>query len=602
MRRRAAEPEGVVQGAWRPVRNLRERFREQPPEKATIFVAVLTAALVGLHLVWLNKFRFGYVTEWDESGYMSIALDSVHALRSGGLTDLAHTVLGQGLQAPLLPLVAVPFNLLLGDGVDSSLVAELPFYAILVLATYGLGRRLVPPWWAALAAACVAGIPLATDYTRIFHFSVPASAMFTAALWALLRSESLERRGWAIASGTFLGLTLLSRTMTIAYLPGFVAAAAVLGMLRPGGRRDRLVNLALLLAVGGAVAAVWYLPNRDSVAAYLFHFGYGAESASYGARHSIFSVGYWTAEARGLVGDLYLPLTAVLAVSLIAAAASALVAGRLQRPKRDELLGWLGGSAAVLAIVVAEGYLSLSSSRNQGTAFTLPWLPALVVLIIAATARIRERAVRAALVGLIAAVSVFDVAMKSGLVAPISGPAELDVPGIGDTAVSDGRGVIQLEVLGSGYAIGGPTDPLPDLHKRWLPFAGELTRWSTRYAAEHGRRSFLGVGLNDALLSNTRFSLASQLKLARPLPSVFIKASEGDTVSSYRKQLEDAGNDLLITGQPKSVGGGVHLTRARVEKAAEEVGFKPVRQFRAPDGRELVVWWRDVEPPAHLYD
>jgi len=73
-------------------------------------------------------------------------------------------------------------------------------------------------------------------------------------------------------------------------------------------------------------------------------------------------------------------------------------------------------------------------------------------------------------------------------------------------------------------------------------------------------------------------------------------------VSSYRKQLEDAGNDLLITGQPKSVGGGVHLTRARVEKAAEEVGFKPVRQFRAPDGRELVVWWRDVEPPAHLYD
>ncbi len=580
-----------MKGAWRSSRKLRERVRERPPEKATIFVAVLTATLVALHLVWLNKFRFGYVTEWDESGYMSIALDNVHALRNGGLTDLAHTVLAQSLQAPLLPLVAVPFNTLLGEGVDSSLVAELPFYAILVLATYGLGRRLVPSWWAALAAACVAGLPLANDYTRIFHFSVPASAMFTAALWALLRSEGLKRRGWAIGSGMLLGLTLLSRTMTIAYLPGFVAAAAVLGILRPGARRDRLVNLALLLAVGAAVAAVWYFPNRGSIAAYLFHFGYGAESASYGASHSILSVGYWTAQARVLVGDIYLPLATVLSISLIAAAASALTAGRLRRPKRDALIRWLASSPGVLVIVVGEGYLALSSSRNQGTAFTLPWLPALVVLIVAVTARIRERSVRAAMVGLIAAVSVFNVTMKSGLVAPIAGPTVVDAPGIGETTVSDGRGLIQLEVLASGYPIGGATNPLPDLHRRWLPFAGDLTRSVTRYAAKQGQRPFLGVGLGDELLSNTRFSLASQLELAQPLATVFVQPFDGDNVSSYRKQLEDSDNNLLITGQPEA-GNLLHLTRARVERAAQEVGFKPVRRFQTPDGRQLVLWWR----------
>src|SRR4051794_16589458 len=258
MQRLRIEPEGGTEHASPPAPTLRERLRERPPEKATIFVVALTAALVVLHLVWLNKFRFGYVTEWDESGYIAIALDNVHSLRDGGLTDLAGTVLGQGLQAPLTPLAAVPFNLLFGDGVDSSLATELPFYAILVLATYGLGRRLMPPWWAALAAACVAGIPLATDYTRLFHFAVPAAAMFTAALWALLRSDRLERRGWAVASGLLLGLTLLSRTMTIAYLPGFVAAAGLPVLLYAERRRERFVNLALLLAAGGAIAAVWY--------------------------------------------------------------------------------------------------------------------------------------------------------------------------------------------------------------------------------------------------------------------------------------------------------------------------------------------------------
>ena len=315
--------------------------------------------------------------------------------------------------------------------------------------------------------------------------------MFTAALWALLRSDRLERRGWAVASGLLLGLTLLSRTMTIAYLPGFVAAAALPVLFYAERRRDRLVNLALLLGAGGAIAAVWYLPNRDTVGSYLFHFGYGADSASYGSRHSIASVAYWTTEARELVGDLYLPLAAVLALCLIAAAASAIAAGRPHRPRREELLRWLGSNAAIPAIVVAEGYLALSSSRNQGTAFALPWLPALLVLVVAAASRIRERAVRAAVVTAIAAVSVFDVAMKSGLAGPISGPTRLDVPGIGETIVSDGRGQIQLEVLGSGYPIGSPTDPLPDLDKRWLPFAQEVTRWSTSYAARRGRRSFL---------------------------------------------------------------------------------------------------------------
>jgi Dolichyl-phosphate-mannose-protein mannosyltransferase len=580
---------------------LSERVRARPPNPATVFVALLVTALLALHLLWLNEFRFGYVTEWDESGYISIALDNVHALRGGGPTDLVDTVLSQDLQAPLLPFTAVPFNLVFGDGVNASLAAELPFYALLVFATYGLGRRLLPSWWAALAAGCVAGIPLALDYTRIFHFSVPAAAMFTAALWALLRTDRMSSRRWAIATGVLLGLTLLSRTMTIAYLPGFVAAATVLALVGVERRRERLVNLALSLGIGAIIAAVWYLPNRHSIGAYLLHYGYGAESGSYGASHSVLSIAYWTAEARALIADLYLPLASVLLIALIAAAVSA-INGPRPRVTRGDLIAWLATAPAVLLLVVIEGYLVLSSSRNQGTAFALPWLPALVVLVVAAARSIRPPTLRIAVASLIAGVSLYNVAMKSDFVGPISGAATADVPGVGEQPVSDARGLIQLEVAGSGYPIGRATERLPDLHKQWLPFAGEVVQAGNRYAADHGRRASLAVGLDDTLLGNTRFKLASQLELGQSMPTTFIKPFDGDDVASYRDQLEAARNNLLITGEA-TAGNDLELTPGRVREAARAVGFRPVvGRFETPDGRQIVLWWRDIEPPAELYE
>jgi hypothetical protein len=40
-------------------------------------------------------------------------------------------------------------------------------------------------------------------------------------------------------------------------------------------------------------------------------------------------------------------------------------------------------------LVVLEGYLVLTSSRNEGTGFSLPWLPALVILGVVAAASFR---------------------------------------------------------------------------------------------------------------------------------------------------------------------------------------------------------------------
>jgi 4-amino-4-deoxy-L-arabinose transferase-like glycosyltransferase len=561
----------------------------------TVVLAAATAVLVALHVYWLHRFRFGFVTEWDESGYISIALRNTDALRDGGPFSLVSAVIEQGIQAPLVPLSAVPFNVVFGDGVDASLLVEPAFFALLVVATYGVAHRLVDPWWAVLAALAVATAPMVSDYTRIFHFSVPAAAMFTSALWALLKSDGLSRRGWSIGCGLLLGLMVLSRSMTIAFLPGFAVAAVLPLALSPMDRRRRVIDFALLCVCGGALAALWYGPNLYSVGDYLLNFGYGAESSAYGAAHSPLSIGYWTREAGGLVDEIYLPLGSALAACLVAAAVSFVLRADRKRPSSGELKAWLAGSTALTLVVVIEGYVALTSSRNQGTAFALPWLPALVVIVVAAVASIRQRPLRLLLAGALGMVALFDVTMKSGLVPEVASPATADLPVLGQTTIADGRGIVEAEVEDSGYRTNGPTEPMPELQREWLPFAGRLARWSFAYAERHGREPSLASGFDDPILSNTRIALGSELALSRPLTTLFLKPfPHGDSAASYRSQLEESHSNLLITGERGPGTPGIRLTRPRVEAGARSLGFEPVRHFTLPDGRTLTMWWRLV--------
>src|SRR5436309_3347040 len=72
---------------------------------APVLVAGIVCLTVVLHVVWLMRFRRGYVTEWDESGYLQFALSNFDDLHDHGLWAFAQTVGSRGTFGPLLPLV-----------------------------------------------------------------------------------------------------------------------------------------------------------------------------------------------------------------------------------------------------------------------------------------------------------------------------------------------------------------------------------------------------------------------------------------------------------------------------------------------------------------
>jgi hypothetical protein len=565
---------------------------------AGALVAGVIVATVVLHVVWLARFRHGYVTEWDESGYLQFSLSDFDALHDEGPWGFLKLVGNRDTFGPLLPAVTALAYPIVGRGVFGSLLVLPVFFAGLVAASFGLARQLVSDSWAVVAAVTVAAIPAVTDYARLFHFALPATACMTAALWALVRSEGLRRVGWVVTAGLFVALTLLSRTMTIAYMPGFALAAGALLLVETPDLRVRVRNLAIGAGVVALVAGPWYLRNARSVYDSLVGTGYGEAATVFGRHYPIASWGYWTKELRLNLSYLGLPLAGALLLCFGAALWFALARRRpLIRHRRPRSARAV--SVLALVLVVLEGYLALTSSRNEGTGFSLPWLPVLVVLAVVAAASIPARALRLALAAVLVVLSLGAVVSKSGWVEPLAKVRTVSVPGFGTVKVTDGRGIIQTEVAGAGYDIGPITHPLPAIHRLWLPLAREVDAWSLHRAQRRGEPLHLTLGLDDLIFGNSRLILAAQLWFHRYLRVDYLRPyPDGDTVAAYRNELVSPNRvNALVIGDPSPVK-NPNITRSKVEAAARSLGFTPVKSFEMPDGRIIWMWWRDAPKKA----
>jgi 4-amino-4-deoxy-L-arabinose transferase-like glycosyltransferase len=567
----------------------------QTRDRRTWALGVFACAIVivAIQVAWLIANRRGYPLDIDEAGYISIALVDHAALSTGGLHGFWHAIQVQTPNAPLVPaLTALVYTV--HTGILASFAVTLGFLVLLVMAVYGIAAELAGPRVGALAALVTATSPGALGFSTLYVFALPAAALLACAVYALVKSDGLSRTPWALAMGVSLGLMLLARTVTVAFLPAVLLAVVVAVASRGReGLGRRAANTAVVVLGTVAVAALWYARNLAQVSDYLTSFGYGGQSAQYGSDEPLLSLARWsrTAHKAGFE-SLHLPLFLALTAGLCALAVIVVIGVRRSGDRRAALGRLLRSRALSLAIVVAGGYVALTSSRNGGLGFSLPLVPIVIVLGLLALRELPR--LRRPLAFVLAAIAALNLAAASDAFDFVSKRRDVDVPVLGVVPVTDGEPAVVGAVR---QQVPGPPLHFVSRERAWRDVEHELAGFLIAYADGHppGNGPVVAFGTRNRLVNTNTVGLAALLWFRRQVPFAQLTTDQGgDTPAAYARYLSEPEHgqpNLLITASSAEGDFEPHVTQAKAEQAARSLGFRVVHTVRLPDGRILRVWW-----------
>ena len=562
-----------------------------------LLVLTLFFFLVGARWIWI--YRHGQPFDIDEAGYLGIiALVDYYALVREGVLGWLSAVEAPSNQAPLTTALASLLFYFTGPHVIVGFAVPLLAGTACIVATYFLGKSMGSRQIGLAASVLVASCPVILNFSRSFHFAMPATLTTTVALLALVKSNRFERIGWAVLFGVSLGLIPLARTMTIAFVPGVVGGAFVYTVAEPVDRGRRLLVLAASLLLAVLTAATWLGPNGIVVFNYLFSFGYGTRAVEFGVEQSKFGFDAWLNMLRTFCnGNIYLPHLVVILLGGVATLVIVCSEGLktwnaafLQRVLRSPMLPIL--------IFIAEALLALTSSRNRGLAFFAPIVPAFLVVTAWALLRLSsQRYYRLTLAWLLATVAIMPSAPLIDLRTPLASPWSAIVPVLGGVTVTDGRGTLQQYEAVGGLGPADVAEPIsPNTGRAWINLSTETAATITGMSSV---RAVMAFGFRHYLYNVNTVNLQQLLSTGSLIvPRQVEPTVTGESVQGYLSWLASEGADACVLLTSDRVGNefAPAINRADMREAAEQAGFIPAQQWPTPDGQSITVWNHRVPP------
>jgi Dolichyl-phosphate-mannose-protein mannosyltransferase len=568
---------------------MKDRVRNLSPAwRWALIVAIGCLVMAAINVWWIATYRHGYPMDVDENGYTMIGIIDFFGWENGGFSGWWEAVQNQTPNAPLLPAMT-SVVLIFSPGVMQGFGVLIAFAALLTLATYGIGERLAGPRLGALAALAVGTSQGVFIFTREYIFALPTAAFLACSVYALIRSEGMRRRWWAIACGAAIGLMLLSRTMAVAFLPGLgVAILLPIVLNYREDLRQRLLNLGLLVLSAVLVAATWYWNNVGPVYDYLTDFGYGSQAQNYGEDAAFLSWERFKTVAEKIIqGDLLVPMTYLVVAGLLACAVGVAQRLRAAEDRKAEALRILGSDAVALFIVAGAGFGALMSSQNGGFGFTFPVAMLLPPLAVVALRRYRAAIVPATV--LVVAIAAINLVANSNLSDDLSERRLVEVPAFGELPWISGEPTAVGNVR---QQAPGPSTRFTSEDKGYVATDVELAKTLLDEIAPEGSPRLVAFASRNRVVSTNSVGLAGLVNYRRGIPFTQLLA-EPDTVAHYEEQITgpELGEPTAVVTTSTEAGDFEPLvTQAKVEAALKNLDFHLVRQVGMPDGRNLRVW------------
>jgi hypothetical protein len=322
---------------------------------------------------WLVKYRFGQSLDIDESGYLTLAVAYAKAKMNGGWIGWLHAVAAPLGFAPLVPIITSVLMVFFGVNENLGFLCSIGFSAMTLVLMFA-GLRRTSPGYAVLGTLLLASLPVFVAFTHTVQFVSATTFFFFAAFIFFVLSNELRRLPFALLAGASLGCLVLSRTMTLAFLPGFLFCFLLHLYLERAFTRQAVKNLLLSVLAFVVVAVPWYAKNFKSVFGYLFSFGYGAHAAEYGRSHGMFTLANLFSRLDMIDSDVR-PIHFVLVVcAFLLFLIPAVITKKRHRTRSLYLSG---------ALLVLFCFVVLSTTQNTGTGFQAPLYPVMIFCVVA---------------------------------------------------------------------------------------------------------------------------------------------------------------------------------------------------------------------------
>lgn len=567
---------------------------------AVFLIFVLVFASAAINVKWMDSYRYGGVLDIDEAGYLGYSMLYAKSLAGGGVGSWLSAINAPGAHAPLLP--AISSILLAGTGfsINAALLTNTAIFCGLIFLTCCITFKISGSQSASLFAAfAISSMPAIVDYSRNFHFALLATLCYAGATFAILKSNGYRSLSWSMVTGVLLGMMVLSRTMTVAFLPAFAIASA-LYIASGDGVKERLVWRNVLAAVifFFLTALTWYAGHFKEVFGYLFSFGYGAHAVEYGKGYSGLGVGYVFDRVAVLFELTMRPIhfMVLVPVSIIAVmwACGSMFRGGLHPFKRYIIF---------CGALVLVSFGILSSSQNRGSGFDVPMLP--IVVAISASFLAQMVNVRRYRCWMFAVLGSFFAPLIYGHMAmenckSLSMLDRFNI--IGGARLFECRGTIHQYVSGSGEAIYASNEayanPLGNAENaEWRVLSKDVANYIALHVpvdsvVMYATRNYL---FNVNTVGLETINLNGRAWPARQIDPTILGDSQGAYISWIQGGLDQSACLVIqsdgVLGEFKPAP-SLEFLRSAIENA----GLRPVKSFPTPSGQSIIIW---MNPRPH---
>lgn len=252
-------------------------------------IVILLISLVIFHLIsniiWIIQDQSPPL--WDMAGHSERSIKIFELLNPPSLAKLR--VIGgyQSIYPPFVYFVTSIFYFIFGVKEDIPNFSNLVFVIILLLSTFGIGKKLYNDKIGLLSTFFISIYTLTVHFSRIYDLDYQLAAMVTLTIFLLLKTEYFSRRKYSVLLGIVIVFGLLTKWTFLFFVAGPVLVILWRALVSKKIYQYRvekikpLINFTITLLITLVFSIPWYFKH------YKLIFNIADQ-----ARNNIFSVPY----------------------------------------------------------------------------------------------------------------------------------------------------------------------------------------------------------------------------------------------------------------------------------------------------------------------